>query len=176
MTPLRSMVDRSTMSEEDFYAYGKPNIEPAKSKSKPIDSATYICQEPLSAASVATFWRMRLRPDGCDTKTFITTDNYSSCKVAPAGTAVSVDLWGDGEYEFTPELLNVDDAILTIALLLGERYCNPHIFSILCPFRIRQTEKFYYISQGLETEVVNRNGKRPLTIAASGLAFTVNLV
>jgi hypothetical protein len=168
------------MSEEDFYSYGKPNIEPAKSKSTPIDPATYICKEPLSAASVATFWRMRLRPDGCDTKTFIATDNYSSCKVAPAGTAVSVDLWGDGdgEYEFIPELLttNVDDTVITIAIFLGDRYCNPYAFHILCPFRIRQTEKFYYISQGLETEVVNRNGKKPLTIAASGLAFTVNLV
>ena len=163
------------MSEEDFYAFGvsQPYIPQPK-----IDPATYICKEPLSAASVATFWRLRLRPDGCDTKTFITAEDYSSCKVAPVGAAVSVDLWGDGEYEFTPELLktNVDDTIITIALFLGERYCNPHTFSILCPFRIRQTEKFYYISQGLETEVVNRNGKKPLTIASSGLAFTVNLV
>lgn len=166
------------MSEEDFYAFGvRPQtyIEPS---TKPIDPATYICEEPLSAASVATFWRMRLRPDGCDTKTFITTDDYSSCRVAPAGTAVSVDLWGDGEYEFMPELLktNNDDTVITIALFLGARYCNPHTFGILCPFRIRQTENFYYISQGLETEVVNRDGKKPLTIASSGLTFTVNLV
>jgi hypothetical protein len=160
------------MSEEDFYGGStQPYIE-----QKTIDSETYICKEPLSAASVATFWRMRLRPDSCDTKTFIAADNYSACRIVPSTTAASVDLWGDGEYEFTPELLQVDDAILTIALLLGERYCNPHIFSILCPFRIRQTEKFYYISQGLETEVVNRNGKKPLTIASSGLAFTVSLV
>jgi hypothetical protein len=160
------------MSEEDFYGSStQPFIPQAK-----IDPATYICKEPLSAASVATFWRLRLRPDSCDTKTFITADNYNTCRIVPSITAASVDLWGDGEYEFTPELLttNIDDAILTIALLLGERYCNPHTFSILCPFRIRQTEKFYYISQGLETEVVNRNGKKPLTIASSGLAFTVN--
>ena len=163
------------MSEEDFYSYGsgsgKSYIEPA---TKPIDPATYICKEPLSAASVATFWRMRLRC--CDTKTFITADNYSSCRVTPSTIAASVDLWGDGNYEFTPELLKVDDAAITIALLLGEKYCNPQTFGILCPFRIRQTEKFYYISQGLETEVVNRNGKMPLTIASSGLSFTVNLV
>ena len=162
------------MSDEDFYSYGssaQPYIEPAS-----IDPTTYICKEPLSAASVATFWRMRLRPDGCDTKTFITADNYSSCRVTPSTIAASVDLWGDGNYEFTPELLKVDDAAITIALLLGEKYCNPQPFGILCPFRIRQTEKFYYISQGLETEVVNRNGKMPLTIASSGLSFTVNLV
>lgn len=162
------------MSEEDFYSYGssaQPYIEPAS-----IDPTTYICKEPLSAASVATFWRTRLRC--CDTKTFITADNYSSCRVAPAGTAVSVDLLVNSEYEFTPELLktNNDDTVITIALFLGERYCNPHTFGILCPFRIRQTENFYYISQGLETEVVNRNGKKPLTIASSGLSFTVNLV
>jgi hypothetical protein len=162
------------MSEEDFYSYG--GSAQAYIPEKSIDPATYICKEPLSAASVATFWRLRLRPDSCDTKTFIAADNYSSCKVAPSTIAASVDLWGDGNYEFTPELIKVDDIVVTIALLLGEKYCNPRTFGILCPFRIRQTEKFYYISQGLETEVINRNGKKPLTIASSGLAFTVTLV
>jgi hypothetical protein len=162
------------MSEEDFYACGS-NPQPYIPQPK-IDPATYICKEPLSAASVATFWRLRLQPNSCDMKTIITADDYRSCRIAPVAIAASVNLWGDGEYEFTPEVLKVDDVVITIGFWLGERYCMPHNFSILCPFRIRQTEKFYYISQGLETEVVNRNDKKPLTIASSGLTLAVNLV
>lgn len=173
--------------EEDFYGNStSPYIPPLEI---PIDPVTYICKTPLSAASVASFWRWRLRSDDCcaTAEATITANDYSTCRVEPAATAASVILWGDGEYEFTPELLTSNlNTALTLTFSLGHRSCTPRPFSIVCPFRIRQSAKFYYISQGLDTEVVNRcdfsksdyetRAKLPLTITFSGMALQVKLI
>lgn len=186
-SPWQITMNPTAEEEEDFYGNStSPYILPLEI---PIDPVTYICKDPLSAASVASFWRWRLRSDDCCTtgEATITANDYSTCRIEPTSAVSRIILWGDGEYEFTPELpkTNIDHA-LTLTFSLGHRSCTPRPFGIVCPFRIRQSAKFYYISQGLDTEVVNRSdfsksdyetrAKLPLTLTFSGMAFHVKLV
>ena len=154
---------------------------------------------------VAPFWRYNLRPhrnSGCTDSIYspdivdlavVTSDNYSNCQVDPLpGIAVShILLCGEpgNEYEFTPVILSGATACLRMGL--GERpvdwsnECSPKTLNSREPFSIRQLDKFFYISQGDVTDVINccdftktnyeTRAKKPLTISFSGLQFKVTI-
>ena len=190
--------------EEDLYggssdSHGSPASPPGSTERK---GPTIRYGRP---DEIARFWRFNVRPhrnSGCSDSIYgtdivdlavVTSDNYRFCQVAPLpGIAVShILLCGDTgtEYECTPVTLSVATACLRLGL--GERTidksndCTPKTLNSREPFHIKQADKFFYISQGLVTDVVNRcdftktnyetREKKPLTIAFSGLQFTVTI-
>ena len=193
--------------EEDLYGYSDSCPGPTKTLKtiqEPVDPRSTIRYG--RPYEVAPFWRYNLRPhrnSGCTDSIYspdivnlalVTSDNYNFCHVTPLpGIAVShILLCGEpgNEYEFTPVTLSFA-VTASLRMGLGERTidrtndCTPKTLNPREPFHIRQLDKFFYISQGEVTDVINRcdftktnyetREKKPLTIAFSGLQFKVTI-
>ena len=184
--------------EEELYGGGYPLNERSTETRKLIRSGP--------PHEVDAFWRYTLRPirnNGCAPSIYgtdvaqlaiVKSNNFSNCQVSPMPRApVSYILLycdGNAEFAFTPSLLGTGPVSLQMRLGEGPiteaTNCTPRDkdFNGTEPFLIRQIDKFYYISQGLVTDVVNRcdftkinyeiREKKPLTIAFTGLTFHVD--
>jgi len=192
-------------NEEDLYGGGGYTPTGTASQLKTTKAIRYGLP-----AEIDNFWRWTLRAvrnDGCSPSIYgtnayhlatVTSDNYSNCKVSPLSDApMSYILLyyedegkGDCEYAFTPSLTGSPAPSLQMrlgeGLITKSTNCTPRDFTGSEPFLIRQTGQFYYISQGLVTDVINRwdftkpnyetRPKRPLMIAFTGMTFHVDFI
>jgi len=191
------MIVPSCATDEDLYGDCTPVSETTDTETTDTvaKNPTFHATTYHSKAGVALFWRLRLKAhDRCYLSSpvlpsaTVTSDNPTTCVVgidSQESSAVGhVFLWGDGDYEWTPRRhTHSNSASLTLCLGNETISCAPEEFDCEKPFHIRQTEFFYYLSQGLVIQAIPRGyfdktswetrAKKNLTLSFTGLTFVV---